>query len=298
MSRLKELEEKAILRLQTFAPREDQEPYYLAYSGGKDSDTILILAELAGVRYEAVHNLTTADAPETVYYVRSKPNVRIDKPELSMWQLIPKKLITPTQLIRYCCSELKERGGQGRRVVTGVRQAESIRRKKNSGLVQIMNKRKDIVKKAEKLGIEFVPNSKGGLVLNNDNDESRELVEDCYIQSKVLINPIYDWTDSDVWEFLRHYGCKSNPLYECGFKRIGCIGCPMGHKHRYFEFNRYPKYKENYIRAFERMLKTRAERGLKPQKSWKTGEEVFKWWMAEDINQLTFDDIFKLEGEK
>lgn len=101
MSRLKELEEKAITRLKLFAPQDGQDPYYLAYSGGKDSDVILTLAELAGVRYEAVHNLTTADAPETVYYVRSKPNVRIDKPETTMWALIPEKLMPPTRFVRY-----------------------------------------------------------------------------------------------------------------------------------------------------------------------------------------------------
>lgn len=293
MSRLKELEEKAIARLQAFAPRDDQEPYYLAYSGGKDSDTILILAELSGVKYEAVHNLTTADAPETVYYVRSKPNVRIDKPETSMWQLIPQKMMPPTRMIRYCCSYLKERGGQGRRVVTGVRLAESVARKNSGGLVKFLEHKKKILEKAYQLGIELEPKGKGGLILNNDNTESRELVEHCYMQSKVLINPIYDWTDSDVWEFLRHYGCKSNPLYECGFKRIGCIGCPMAARKRYREFRIYPKYKENYIRAFDRMLKVRQDRGLESKKGWTSGEAVFKWWMNEDINQLTFEGIFE-----
>ena len=130
----------------------------------------------------------------------------------------------------------------------------------------------------------------GGLILNNDNTETRELVEHCVMRSKVMINPIYDWTDEDVWEFLGHYGCKSNPLYECGFKRIGCIGCPMASKHRYLEFARYPKYKENYIRAFDRMLQHRRELG-KPAKDWETGVDVFRWWMEEDFRQVTFDDL-------
>lgn len=47
------------------------------------------------------------------------------------------------------------------------------------------------------------------------------MVEHCYRTRKTMVNPIVDWTDEDVWEFLTHYGCKSNPLYECGFKRIG-----------------------------------------------------------------------------
>ena len=133
-----EKEKKAIARLQMFAPPDNAPPYYLAYSGGKDSDCILILAQLAGVRFEAVHNHTTVDAPETVYYVRSKSNVTVSYPERTMWQLIVDKLIPPTRLARYCCSELKERGGQGRRVVTGVRWAESLKRRNSADVVIIV----------------------------------------------------------------------------------------------------------------------------------------------------------------
>lgn len=294
MTRLKELEEKAITRLKLFAPQEGQDPYYLAYSGGKDSDVILTLAELAGVRYEAVHNLTTADAPETVYYVRSKPNVRIDKPETTMWALIPEKLMPPTRLVRYCCLELKERGGRGRKVVTGVRKAESKAREERTGSVQIIGKPETTKKIAETVGAEYRQNKQGGIILNNDNTEDRELVEHCFMQSKVMINPIYDWEDADVWEFLKHYGVEGNPLYQCGFKRVGCIGCPMAGKQRYFEFERYPKYKENYIRAFEKMLKIRKERNLKLN-WWTDGEAVFRWWMGEDPTQIRFEDLEEYE---
>lgn len=104
--KLKEKEKRAIEVLQAYEPKT--EPYYLCYSGGKDSDAIKILAKLSGVRFEAVHNLTTVDAPETVNYIKSQEDVRIDRPELSMWQLIAKKKMPPTRLARYCCSELKK----------------------------------------------------------------------------------------------------------------------------------------------------------------------------------------------
>lgn len=87
-------EQKAIERLKTFVPEDG---YYLAYSGGKDSDCIKILAQCAGVKFEAVHNLTTVDAPETVRYVQSQPDIRIDKAydkdgnHVTMWNLIVKK---------------------------------------------------------------------------------------------------------------------------------------------------------------------------------------------------------------
>lgn len=284
-------EKQAIKWLQLMGGGE-RDPYYLAYSGGKDSDVIYTLAKLAGVKFKAVHNLTTVDAPETVYHVRSKGDVRIDKPDRTMWQLIVDIGIPPTRIMRYCCSELKERSGFGFKVVTGVRKAESTKRASLGGAVKIIGKPKSNAQKADELGAEYEKPTPNSLILNNDNDKSRELVEHCYKQSKVLVNPIIDWTDADVWEFLRHYNISTNPLYECGFKRIGCIGCPMADKHRYFQFARYPKYKAMYIKTFDKMLKARKERGMK-ELSIKTtsGEEVFAWWMGEDINQMSFDDL-------
>lgn len=283
-----EKEKIAIERLKMFEPHKDQKPYYLAYSGGKDSDTIKILAHLAGVRFEAVNNHTTVDAPETVYYIRSQKDVKVEYPEKTMWQLIVEKMIPPTQILRYCCAELKERGGERRTVITGVRQAESNKRA-NTHLIHIWNKPKAVVKLCEELGInEYELNKYNSVMLNNDNEETRELVDSCYQQHKVVLNPILDWTDKDVWEFLHHYGCEGNPLYKCGYKRIGCIGCPMAANHRYKEFNDYPKYKLNYIRAFDRMLDRRKERGLTSKVDWSSGENVFKWWMGEDVNQISF----------
>lgn len=278
-------EKRAIEYLKTFEPQD--EPYRLCYSGGKDSDTIKILAMLAGVKFEAVHDLTTVDAPETVNYIKSQADVRINRPELSMWKLIEKKGMPPTRLIRYCCSELKERGGKGRLKITGVRWAESNNRAESSDVVKIIGKPKTVQALAEKEGIEHRVSRQQGLVLNNDNAETRRFVEHCYRTTDTMINPIVDWTDEDVWEFLHHYGCQSNPLYQCGMKRIGCVGCPMASKARKKEFARYPKYKLNYIRAFDRMLKKRKERGLPIPEKWYDANAVFKWWMEEDPMQIS-----------
>lgn len=86
-------EKRAIDYLKAFEPQE--EPYYLCYSGGKDSDAIRILASLAGVKHDIVNNHTTVDAPETVYYIRTIPNIIISYPERSMWRLIAEKGFPP-----------------------------------------------------------------------------------------------------------------------------------------------------------------------------------------------------------
>lgn len=277
---------------------EPEDGYYLAYSGGKDNDCIKILAYLACVKFEAVHNLTTVDAPETFYYIRDQKDVRIDKPEINMFKLIEKKMFPPTRLVRYCCEVLKERGGKGKVVVTGVRWAESAKRKESAGLVKIIGKPKATQKEAEKQNLNYRVSRQDGLILSDDNDKNRRFVEHCYRTRKTMVNPIVDWSDKDVWEFLKYYRCESNPLYQCGFNRIGCIGCPVASKHRYFEFERYPKYKDLYIKAFDRMLKAREEKGLTNRASWQTGKDVFKWWMEENPLQLTFEELEEMDNEQ
>lgn len=135
-----DMEKDAIEILQTFASNE---PYHLADSGGKDSAALRLVTEKSGVAFSIYHNLTTVDAPETVYYVRRMKELylsrgidfQIIKPPLNMWQLIVKHGTPPTRLMRYCCEALKESYGKGLKVLTGVRKDESRNRAENQGIV-------------------------------------------------------------------------------------------------------------------------------------------------------------------
>lgn len=115
------------------------------------------------------------------------------------------------------------------------------------------------------------------MVLNNDNEQSRKLIEQCYQRNKTVINPIIDWTNEDVWEFIHEYKVPYCKLYDQGYKRLGCIGCPMSTKQA-DELEKYPKYKQAYLRAFDRMLKEIHKNGLKT--TWETAEDVYKWWVG------------------
>lgn len=273
--------DKAIERLKLAAQMSEtyyQKPLIVTTSGGKDSDVCLALAKIAGINYEVQHNHTTADAPETVYHVRETfrrlesdgvkctinwPTYK-GKP-VTMWTLIPQKSIPPTRLLRYCCSVLKEGGGAGRMITTGVRWSESASRKNKRGIYESMPH--DISKK---------------VIINNDNDDTRRLFENCKLQSKRVCNPIIDWIDSDVWDFIDYAKIETNPLYQCGFSRVGCVGCPMaGKRFRQVEFTKWPTYQRAYIRAFEKMLKQRRGRGLNTE--WQTGTDVFHWWMEDGV---------------
>jgi phosphoadenosine phosphosulfate reductase len=245
---------RSIQWLRSFEPKEG---YWLAFSGGKDSVVIKALADMAGVKHEDHYSLTTVDPPELVMFVLSFPDVIVDRPKESMWKLIVRKRMPPTRVARYCCEVLKESGGKGRVTITGVRWAESNGRKANRDLVNI--------------------GGKAGTVYNNDNDESRRSVEMCYRTQKTLVNPIIDWSDEDVWEFIRTYNIRYCCLYDEGFERLGCIGCPLN-RNRLKDFERWPTYKIAYIHAFDRMIAARLARGLKTK--WKTGLECFNWWVG------------------
>ena len=300
MSELDEKVKKSIERLKAFEPKNG-EGYYLAFSGGKDSVVLKALADLSGVKYHAVYRLTSVDPPELVRFIKEKhPDVAIDIPrykdgtQITMWNLIPKKLLPPTRRVRYCCSELKETGGDGEMTLTGVRWAESVNRAKNQGQVTVYGKYSELLGNQN-----FASTDRGGVVLVNDNDESRRLIETCYKKSKTTVNPIIDWTDRDVWDFIRAYGIPYCSLYDEGWHRLGCVGCPMAAQHgRERGFLRWPTYKHNYLLSFGRMLKEREKRGkpftINSEKVWDaTPEDVFNWWMEYDTlpGQLTFDDL-------
>ena len=212
---------------------------------------------------------------------------------ITMWNLIPMKLMPPTRVVRYCCHQLKETGGDGRFVVTGVRWAESTNRRDNHGTVTLANtSSKNEIKDRENFRIA----KHGGLVLTNDNEESRRMIEQCYKRHKTTLNPIVEWSDRDVWEFIRGEGVPYCDLYDNGFHRLGCVGCPLaGTKDREREFAIWPKYKAAYLKAFDRMLKERERRGKMhgEMRMGDTPQSVFNWWMNSDVlpGQLVLDEF-------
>ena len=285
-SALTEKVNASIERIKAFEPPEG---YYLAFSGGKDSVVCKALLDMAGVKYDAHYRVTSVDPPELVRFIRDKhPDVEREIPRYSdgkpitMWNLIPRKLMPPTRVVRYCCKMLKESGGDGRKTVTGVRWAESVNRSKNQGLVTVFGEKKAAREIDDREN--FKENKQGGLVLVNDNDESRRLVEQCYKRHKTNVNPIIDWSDADVWNFIKEENIPYCELYNEGFHRLGCVGCPLARQHgRERDFKRWPKYKMAYLKAFDRMIVERDKRGKRRGEMFSSAQSVFNWWMEYDI---------------
>ena len=275
-------------------------PLILAYSGGKDSDVLLHLAEscLKVGDFEVLNGHTTVDAPETVYHIRDTfkrlndkgisatidYHKQADGTNITMWNLIVKNGMPPTRRARYCCSVLKESTTPNRMCAVGVRKAESTNREGRD----IFSTRGKTKKDAYYYSLSHVEEvHKESQEIQDDNWDCT-FIKTMKAHKDTVVNPIYVWEDADIWDYVKMENIKLNPLYSKGYDRVGCIGCPLAnYKQRYKQFNDFPKYRQMYINAFDKMLKKRIADGKDDISGkegfhcWKNGEDVFEWWMEE-----------------
>lgn len=238
---------------------DSEDGYYLAFSGGKDSQCLYHVAKLAGVKFRAHMNLTSVDPPEVIRFVkRQYPDVELIKPKDSIFNIAVKKKILPTMRVRWCCEEYKETAGAGRVTLIGIRKAESSRRAKRNeveinnhsfsgDLIGLEAYRKEKTEKANRRKID--PKKDQVTIVNADGERTLGCIHG---KESLLISPIIHWTDADVWTFLNTLNITHCELYDQGHARIGCILCPMSQvKQKYKEIERWPHVKRNWIKAIK-----------------------------------------------
>lgn len=237
--------DKEIACLQCFTPNDGQ-PYWGCFSGGKDSVVIKELARLAGVPIEWHYNITTIDPPELVHFIRDvHPDVRRDGPKNG--NFFTRMLVNgfPTRTVRWCCKEYKEATiPEGRRMVMGIRAAESPRRR--TAWKQVTRHR-----------------GTGDWVINPIIGWTTEDVWNFIRERGLPYCKLYD---------------------EPGVTRLGCIGCPMGmSKGKQRQFARWPRYERAWREAFRKLWERRTRGGKSCAMSlrFSSWEEVWEWWLSD-----------------
>lgn len=237
---------------------DDIDGYYLAFSGGKDSQALYHVAQLAGVRFKAHMSLTSVDPPQVIRFVkRLYPDVELIKPKMSMFDKAIEVGVLPTKRVRWCCAEFKESAGAGKVTLIGVRAAESKRRAKRNEVEVTGRKFSGDLKGFEDWSKSRIDKKKARFKrrLNEDEFSIKNDNEVRCINGKdsILISPIFKWTESDVWYFLNKIvNVPHCELYDMGFTRVGCIICPMANKRcKLKNIKMFPHVKRGWIRAIK-----------------------------------------------
>lgn len=237
---------------------DPEDGFFNTFSGGKDSQCLYHIVKMAGVKHKTHMNLTSVDPPEVIRFVKTEyPDVILAKPKDSIFNLAVKKGILPTMRVRWCCAEYKEMAGAGKVTLIGIRRSESARRAKRNE-VEISNhgysgNLEGLSEYRKQRNSKRKPR-KGTFSIINVNGESE--VGCIHGKESLLISPIIDWTEDDVWNFLNTLGIKHCCLYDEGFTRIGCILCPMSQrKQKKVEMKRWPHVKRGWIKAIKDSLK-------------------------------------------
>jgi phosphoadenosine phosphosulfate reductase len=232
--------------------------FHVGFSGGKDSQAVLELVKMAGVKYRAIYNVTTNDPADNVRFIKQHyPDVEFSIPKKSYLQLIAQRGL-PTMRFRWCCALFKETAGIGCVVLTGVRKEESSKRAKYEDVAKLGRTKKD----REKVDIDKMEANEFRCVGGKD---------------KFMVYPILEWTEKDVWDFIEMRGLPVNPCYKTS-KRVGCVFCPFARPKDIREYCKtHPQLKAAFIHAIERNIKKKKDCQNLP-----SAEDYFNWWLSRE----------------
>lgn len=107
------------------------------------------------------------------------------------------------------------------------------------------------------------------------------------------IAPVLYWSDDDIWTFIKQRDLPYCSLYDEGFKRLGCIGCPMtGRKNMLKEFARWPGFERLWKIGFQKFWEKYSgtlNRHGQPRWFQKFGnwENFWRWWIQENEDSET-----------
>ena len=220
--------------------------FYVAFSGGKDSIVLDKLFEMSGVKYQLWYNNVTIDPPELVRFIKK------EYPQ-AKWNSVGVPLPMYMQNKSY---------GPPTRLSRWC--CEIYKEQGGNGLFKSIGVRCEESKRRKGLWKSVTVNKNQGLVL-------------C---------PLVYWTTKDIWDFIKANNMPYCCLYDEGFRRLGCIGCPLGgYKNQAKEFKRWPRYEALWKKGFEAYwdkYKGVPRRDGKPRWIERMGtvDDLWQWWIS------------------
>lgn len=263
-----------IRKAERMALRLDPENgFYNTFSGGKDSQCLYHLVKMSGVKHMTHMNLTSVDPPEVIRFIKTQyPDVELIKPKMSIYDMAKRKHILPTRRFRWCCAEYKEMSGAGKVTLIGVRKEESARRAKREEVsVSIKGKRNE-------------------QTFDQWSEHEEQMVACVGGKDKILVSPIIYWTEKDVWEFLNANNIPHCKLYDEGYKRIGCICCPMSNrKSKLRDIERFPHVKRKWLETIQHLI----DNGYM-NRNFSDAETGFRWWISDkSLDKFYADEVLQ-----
>lgn len=183
----------------------------VSYSGGKDSDVLLELVKMSGIKHRVIYKNTTIDPPGTIKHCRDN-GAEIVRPPVTFFQLIRKKGL-PTRRCRFCCEKMKE--------------------------YKIL----DIATQ----GIRRSESNKRAARYSSDDPVICRMYGRSRSQHVNIILPMLDWSDDDVEKFVTTEGIRLHPLYYRRdgsvdvSRRLGCLTCPLQGDQGLKDFEQHPR---------------------------------------------------------
>jgi phosphoadenosine phosphosulfate reductase len=210
-----------------------------AFSGGKDSIALHQVCKEAGVAVEWHYHDTTIDPPELRKFIKTHyPHVIWDKP-------------------------------------------------KHGNMFQRMKQKKNIPSMKVRWCCDEYKEVRGplncvwlvGVRREESSARSKVPVVGMHTRTRRLhVRPIANWDSEYLWDFIRDRGLAYPSLYDEGFHRLGCIGCPLASSaNQKREFARWPRYEKLWKDALRHVYEVRKGTKQRDGRPWFAGE-YYKTW--------------------
>ncbi len=177
---------------------------FVSFSGGKDSTVTsnIVMKALGRENIIHIYGDTTLEYPTTGEYIKrfkekyKQTPMLVAKNKEQNFNELCKVIGPPSRLMRWCCTIFKT-GAITRKIDS------TFRDKKNILTFQ-------------------------GIRRNESTARSKYEREskDSKIAKQVVISPIIDWLEFDIWLYILSNNIDFNDAYKQGFSRVGCWCCP------------------------------------------------------------------------